>query len=135
MTTSLEPRPEHRSVADLFGDLARETSTLVRQEVKLATTEMGDKAKLAGTQIAVMAGGVLLGLLSFVILVWALIFGIAEAVPLWASALIVGGALAITAGILAGVGVSKLKELDPKPRQAAFELEETKTWVQRQVTQ
>ena len=33
-------RGEERSLGELFGDLARDTGTLVRQEMELAKTEM-----------------------------------------------------------------------------------------------
>ena len=38
-----EARPtEEKSIGDLFGDLARELGTLVRQEIQLAQVEMSD---------------------------------------------------------------------------------------------
>ena len=128
-------REEARTVADLFGDLARETSTLVRQEVKLATTEMTDKAKYAGTQAAVMAASAIVAGVSFLTFVAALVLGIGEFLPLWASALLVGGGLAIVAGALAFAGFTAIKQLDPKPRQTVRELEETTSWMKRQVQQ
>ena len=52
---------QERSIAQLFGDLATETGTLFRQEVKLATTEIAQKAADAGKQVAYVATGDLLG--------------------------------------------------------------------------
>ena len=43
------PRDD-RSLGELFSELAQETSTLVRQEVNLAKTEMTQKASRAGKQ-------------------------------------------------------------------------------------
>jgi hypothetical protein len=131
MTTAMHP--EERTVAELVGDLAQETGTLVRQEVRLATTEMTDKAKFAARQAAVMAGGGLLGVLALLTLLAALVLGIGEFVALWAAALIVGIVLAITAVAVAVVGLEEIKKLDVKPRQTVRELKETKTWVQQQV--
>ena len=39
---------EERSLGDLFSELASETSTLVRQEVALAQTELTQKATVVG---------------------------------------------------------------------------------------
>ena len=128
-------REEARTVADLFGDLAHETSTLVRQEVKLATTEVTGKAKYAGTQAAVMAASAVVGAVSFLTFVAALVLGIGELLPLWASALIVGFGLALVAGGLAFAGFTAIKHLDPKPRQTVLELEETTSWMKRQAQQ
>jgi len=126
---------QDRSVADLLGDLARETGTLVRQEVKLATTEMTDKARVAGRQVAVMAGGAICGFVSLLTLVAALVRGIGTAIPLWASALIVGIGLAIVGGGLGVVGLVTLEHLDPRPRQSIREIEETTSWIQRRAHQ
>jgi xanthine/uracil permease len=54
-------RPHDRSLGNLFGNLAHEATTLVRQEIELARAEMGEK--VATTQRAVMsmaAGGAVL---------------------------------------------------------------------------
>ncbi|HEY1960517.1 MAG TPA: phage holin family protein [Polyangiaceae bacterium] len=131
----MTPTLQERSVADLIGDLARETGTLVRQEMKLATTEMSDKARIAGRQAAVMAGAAVCSAVSLLTLVAALVLGIGTAIPLWASALIVGIGLAVIGGLLGITGVATLKELDPKPRQSIREIEETTSWVQRRVHQ
>jgi cytochrome c biogenesis protein CcdA len=131
MTTAMQP--EERTVAELLGDLAQETGTLVRQEVRLATTEMTDKAKFAAKQGALMASGAMVGVLALLTLLAALVLGIGEFIALWASALIVGIGLAIVAVALSVVGLQEIKRLDVKPKQTVRELQETKTWVQRQV--
>ena len=43
-----EPMATERSVGELFGDLATETGTLVRQEIHLASRELSQKASHAG---------------------------------------------------------------------------------------
>lgn len=128
----MNPIESERPVSELFRDLARETGTLVRQEVKLATTEMSDKAAFAGKQAAVMAGGALLGVVALLTLVAALVLGIGAAIPLWGAALIVGAVLAIIAGALAAVGAVALKHFDFKPRQTAHSIQEMTAWAQAQ---
>ena len=131
MTTAMQP--EERTVAELIGDLAQETGTLVRQEVRLATTEMTDKAKFAAKQGAMMAAGGALGVIALLTLLAALVLGIGEFIALWASALIVGIGIAVVAIGLAVAGLQELKRLDVKPKETVRELKETRTWVQRQV--
>lgn len=46
-----------RNASELFTDLARETSVLVRQEVKLAQIEMTEKATYAAKQAGLVAAG------------------------------------------------------------------------------
>jgi len=112
------PRAEERSIGELFGDLTRETTELVRQEINLAKIEMTTKATRIGKDIGMIAaGGVvalggLLTLVAFLVLVLA-----ALGLKLWASALLVG--LVLT-GIGAGVamsGLGRLRHVDPVPHQ------------------
>ena len=123
------------SVKDLFGDLARETSTLVRQEVRLAQIEMTEKAAFAGKQAAFIAAGGAIGLVGVLSLVAALILGLGTLIPLWTSALVVGVVFVGVAAALAEVGVQRLKHFDPTPRQTINELKETSSWAQRQLHQ
>ena len=58
-------RMDDRSLGDLFAELSRETSQLVRKEMQLATAEMTAKAKTGAAQAGmdfeeVVAGGLLL---------------------------------------------------------------------------
>jgi cytochrome c biogenesis protein CcdA len=123
------------SVKDLFGDLARETGTLVRQEVRLAQVEMTEKAVFAGKQAAFIAAGGAIGIVGMLSLVAALILGLGTLIPLWTSALLVGAVFVIAAVALAEVGVQRLKKFDPRPRQTILELKETSSWAQRQLHQ
>ena len=66
VTPTMDNVPE-RSVGELFNELATETSTLVRQEVRLATSELAQKAAHAGRysqRIAVGAAMALVGLMT-----------------------------------------------------------------------
>ena len=50
-------RDDERSIGELFAELSRETTVLVRKEFELATTEMNAKLKSAGTHAAMVAAG------------------------------------------------------------------------------
>jgi uncharacterized integral membrane protein len=50
-------RPEQRSLGSLIGDLAHETTTLVRKEVELAKSEMSEKIDKVTSAVASMAAG------------------------------------------------------------------------------
>ena len=131
----MNPITREPSVKDLFGDLARETGTLVRQEVRLAQIEMTEKATFAGKQAAFIAAGGAVGIVGMLSLVAALILGLGTLIPLWTSALLVGAVFLIAAVALAEVGVQRLKKFDLTPRKTIFELKETSSWAQRQVHQ
>ncbi|HEV7482077.1 MAG TPA: phage holin family protein [Solirubrobacterales bacterium] len=52
------PEPDHRSVAELVFDVAEGTSSLVREEIELAKTEVSEKVTslLRGSAVGVAAG-------------------------------------------------------------------------------
>src|SRR5438045_2951539 len=82
---------EDRSLGELFSELSRETSTLVRQEVDLAKTELTHKATEVGKDIGFLAAGALVAYAGFLTLVAMLVIALAQlGVTWWLSALIVG---------------------------------------------
>jgi hypothetical protein len=125
-----EPRP----LGELFSELAHETGTLVRKEVQLAKVEMTHKAKVAGRDAALVAGGGSIAVIGAMALMAALILALGTVIPLWASALLVGLMVTVTGGVLAVMGIRALKGLDPAPRQTIETLEEDQRWLKEQVS-
>lgn len=122
-----------RSIGELFGELAAETGLLVRQEVKLATREMSDKAKQALRRGVTVAAGAVLGFVSLLAIVAGLILWLGTIMPLWGAALAVGAGLGLVAFVVAGAGLRALTQMDLKPQQTLLSIEETKAWVHEQV--
>jgi hypothetical protein len=96
------------SLPELTAHLAEQVIRLVRQEAVLAKAEL-----FANSRQAVLGGGLLVtaalvGLGGWLALIAAVIAGIAEALPVWGSALIVGAALTVIAGALAMAGIARL---------------------------
>jgi len=125
--------PEDRTVGQLFAELADEMGTLVRQETKLATRELTQKAELAGKQIGFIAVGMLLATVSLAVLVAALILGLASFIAPWAAALIVGVVVAIAAFALASKGLNALRKMDPRPHQTIQSIKEIQSWAHEQI--
>lgn len=120
-------------MGELFSELASETSTLVRQEVQLAAREMTLKASYAARQAALIGGGLLLGVVSLLSLIAALVFGLATMITLWKSALLVGALLMLLAALLVWKGAAALREMSLLPKQSIQSLKEDEQWVQEQV--
>jgi hypothetical protein len=93
-----------RSLGELFGDLAGQTSTLVRSEIAIAKAEMIEAAKQAGRGAATIAIGGALAYAGLLAVVSAFVLLLANIMPVWVAALIVGlivigvGAMAISRG-------------------------------------
>ena len=108
-----------RSTSELMHDLTDQVSTLVRDEVRLATAELKTKGKNAGLGAGMLgAAGVMaayggLVAIACAVLAWAL------ALPAWLAALIVAVALFVAAGMLALLGRGRLRRgTPPVPEQA-----------------
>jgi len=125
---------DERSLGELFGDLSRDMSTLVRQEISLAKTEMTDKASRFGKNAAMLAvGGVILyaGLLA---LIAAAIIGLANALAWWLSALIVGIVVFVIGGLLILRGLKALQHAELVPTQTLETLKEDAQWAKNQIS-
>lgn len=125
--------PGERSIGELFGELASETTTLVRQEVKLATIEITQKAAYAGHQAMFIAVGALLGMVGLLALCASLVLGLGTLIPLWISALVVGLVIGGVAYAVTQKGLTALKLMDPTPKHTIQSLQENKLWVQEKV--
>ena len=110
----MESQANHdSSLADLARQLSNQTTELVHHEVELAKAELRDKGKRAGIGAGMFGGAGALGLYALGALTAAIIAGIAEALPVWASALIVAVLYGAIAGILALRGKNKVQQATP----------------------
>lgn len=124
---------EERSLGELFGELAREVTTLVRQEVRLAKVELSGKATNVGRSIASLAIGAAVLYAGILALIAALILGLAAlGLDLWLSALIVGGGVTAIGAVLVWRGVETLRETDPMPKQTVETVRENIEWAKEQ---
>ncbi len=124
---------DDRSIGELFADLTRDMTTLVRQEVALATTEMSQKASRVGRDIGFLAIGGAVAYAGFLALVAALIIGLGQlGVPWWLSALLVGLVLAAAGYFLIQRGLDALKRVNLAPRQTIETIKEDVEWAKQQ---
>ncbi|QXE91236.1 phage holin family protein [Geomonas subterranea] len=118
-----------RSIGELVSELTGEVRLLFRQELDLFTAEMKEKVvALAKDAAAIGVGGVLLytGLL---VLVAAVVLGLATVMPAWGAALLVAFGLIATGAVLVLKGGKNAKEMDAKPEQTVGALKETVQWA------
>lgn len=128
----MQQHKDERSIGDLFAELASETSTLVRQEVQLAKTEITQKVTSAGKDVGMIGAGGALAYAGLLALIAAVIIGLGQLIPMWLSALIVGLVVVGIGYMLIQSGLSALKRIDPTPRETIETLKEDKEWVKEQ---
>src|SRR5687768_2883947 len=69
---------EDRSLGDLFSELTAELTTLVRQEAKLARTELTEKARSLASNLGLLAIGGAVSYAGFLALLASLILGLGQ---------------------------------------------------------
>ncbi len=124
---------EERTLGELFSGLAGETGNLVRQEVALAQTELTQKATLVGKNVGFLVVGGAVGYAALLAILAAVIIGLANFVPAWASALIVGAIVAIVAFVLISSALNALKNTNLTPTQTVDSIKEDAKWLKNQV--
>jgi hypothetical protein len=124
---------DERSLGELFSELARELSTLVRQEVQLAKTEIGQKVSSVGKNAAFLVAGGLLAFVGFQALVAAAILALSQIVEPWLAAVIVGGVLMLVASALAMKAISSMKKESLAPKHTVETLKEDAQWAKQQM--
>jgi VIT1/CCC1 family predicted Fe2+/Mn2+ transporter len=127
---------DDRSLGELFAELAREVTALVRQEAALAKTELSEKAGRIGVNLASLAAGGAVAYAGFLAILAAIIALLVEAAGLswWGAALLVGIVVAIVGGVLVMKGISALKSANLTPRETLESLKEDAQWARKQTT-
>jgi len=122
------------SIGELISNLARDTQTLVRQEVTLAKTELNRSvSQLVSSLVKVVVGGLILyaGLL---VLLFAAVAGVHKLDFSWAvSALIVGAVTLVIGFILLQMARSGLRGSNLMPTETIDSLKEDRDWAKGQV--
>ena len=108
---------DDRSLGELFGDLAGQTGTLVREEVALAKAELTQTATQAGKDIGVLVIGGAVAYAGLLALLAAVILALATVLPAWLAALIVGLVVAGVGALLLQRGRAALAHTDLAPHQ------------------
>jgi hypothetical protein len=126
---------DERSLGDLFSDLSRETTTLVRQEVQLAKAELTQSATEAARGIGMLVAGGAVAYAGLLFLLLAIVFGLIEAGwDAWLSALVVGLVVVAVGAVLVLRARESLKPANLAPRRTVETLKEDQEWAKEQIT-
>jgi len=104
-----ESRSERQSLVGLFRQIPTQVSRLVRNEVRAAQAELTAKLKDAGLGAGLLAAAAVMGLYALGVFIATAIIALSNVVAPWLAALIVAVLLLLIAGILAFLGLRKLK--------------------------
>lgn len=118
------------TIGELFGELTRETGTLIRQQMELARLELSQRVSRLGRGLtrvviggALATGGLLAIVAGIVLAVTAL------GVPAWVSALVVGAVLALVGYVLAQQAIAAMSREELAPQATLETLKENAEWI------
>ncbi|MFI2364540.1 phage holin family protein [Promicromonospora sp. NPDC019610] len=107
---------EHQSVGQLVGEVSRDLSTLIRQEVALAKAEVAQSARRAGKGAGMFGGAGVAGHMVLLFLSLALWWALGSLIGGGWSALVVAAVWAVVAAVLAARGRAELRAVEGLPR-------------------
>jgi hypothetical protein len=105
------------SLGELVGDVTRDLSTLMRQELALARAELKQEASKTAKGAGAFGGAGFAGYMAVLFLSIALWWALSHLVGHSWSALIVAVIWGIVAAVLAAVGRRKFREVNPTPER------------------
>ena len=111
-------KADNTSLGDLLGEVTRDLSTLMRQEVELAKAELKESASKAGRGGGMLAGAGVAGHFVLLFLSIALWIALGELMGLGWSAVVVAVIWGVIAAVLASVGRRELKTVKGMPQTA-----------------
>lgn len=108
---------EDRSLRDLLLQLSRDVSRLFEQEVQLAKRELDSKLTQLQTNLLALSAGALILQLGAGALTAALILLVAQQLPGWVAAALIGLAFCVAGGLALAKGKRGLQRLELEPKQ------------------
>ena len=114
--TPSEQKAASTSLGDLLGEVTKDISTLMRQEVELAKAELKQSASKAGKGVGMFGGAGYAGLMAILFLSIALWWGLGYLIDNTWSAVVVAVIWAVIGLILYTRGRKELKEMQGAPR-------------------
>jgi Putative Actinobacterial Holin-X, holin superfamily III len=125
------------AVGDIIKNITDDVKLLVQDQIELAKAELTPAAKQGGTGVGLFGAAGYFALSATILLYFAAAWGLVSAgLAAWLAFLIVGAALLLIAGILAGIGyliVKRIKGPDRTIAQANQSVAEVKAAAQRAV--
>jgi len=126
------PASETRSLGEIVGDISANMSTLVKQEIDLAKSEMKQEVTKVGKGAGMFGGAAVAGFFTLFFLSFALTYVLDNVMPVELAALIVAVLWGIVAAVLALTGRKNLKAANPQLPTTQQTLKEDVQWAKTQ---
>ncbi len=120
---------DERSLQELWSDMTREATVLLRKEVELAKIETKEQLGRAGKAGGAFGAAGLAGFMALQLLSFAAAWGLAAVLPTGFAFLIVGVVYLVVALVLFSGARKKAAEIQMVPRQTVETLKEDVQWA------
>jgi uncharacterized membrane protein YqjE len=121
-----------RPISAVLQDIVRNIRDIVRAEVRLAKTEVGEELGKARSAGVLFGTGAVTAVFAALFLLLASVYALTLVMPQWAAALVVSAGLGIVAAVTVKLGLKRFKTIHVAPKTAAS-LKENAQWA-RQLT-
>src|SRR5207253_11289409 len=121
-----------RSISTILQEVIAHIEEIVRSQMRLARAEISLEIKKAARQSLKAVAAIILGLYALGFLLLGAIYGLAQTVPLWLAAVLVGATLAGTAALLWRAGRRQMSQIQPRLNLTAQTLKEDLSWIKKQ---
>jgi uncharacterized membrane protein YqjE len=119
-----------KSIGELVSELIQEVRTLFRQELELFTVEMKEKMAIIARDAATIGLGGIVIYYGILVLLAALVLGLATVMPAWGAALLTATVLIMVGFAMVQRGRKELMQVEMKPVETTQTLKETVKWAQ-----
>jgi uncharacterized membrane protein YqjE len=123
---------DDRSLGEIVGDISHDLTTLVKQELELAKTELKEEAGKAGKGAGLLGGAGVSGLLALIFLSGALAYLLDSWIPRELAFLVVGLVWAVIGAVLALSGRKAIQSMNPQLPETQQTLKEDVAWARAQ---
>lgn len=123
---------DERSLGEIVGDLSQDLTTLVKQELELARTELKAEAAKAGKGAGLLGGAGVAGLITLLLASFALSYLLDNWMPVELAFLITTLLWALVAGVLGLRGRSAIQQINPQLPETQQTLKEDAAWARAQ---
>jgi Putative Actinobacterial Holin-X, holin superfamily III len=122
--TATHPDVSEASVGELIGEVSRDLSTLMRQELELAKAEIKTEVSKTGKAAGMLGGAGFAGYMVMLFLSIALWWGLENVMDAGWAALIVAAVWGAIGAVLYATGRKTMRTVNPKPERTVDTVQE-----------
>ena len=119
-----------RPISAVLHDIVGNIQDIIRSEMRMAKTELGEQLDQSRSAAILLGVGVLLLSFSVLFVLLAIVYALSLVIAGWAAALIVAAAAGVFAALFCGLGIRKFKAMRAAPKTAES-LKENVAWTKQ----